>query len=275
MIDSTTMAHRYRRRLKTLWFKYWVSSFFPRRRFVFGGSWHKFHRQPPCLSETVTRFEAAAGVKLPEDYASFLTLVGNGFAGPYYGISPLENWCQPGETRSFPSDFLNMPFSPTGQRVNGAHPGALRICNAGCEHYYVLVISGPFRGQIWHDGEVDGCGVIQLKTWDGGPMTCGTWLKLWLDDLAAGQPAGWSPAMDKFWFGTMFPGHAVARVLGAGAIVTVAVDQLPCPACVRLLLEYSVPPARVIVTSDESNVFENPKWVAMHASQVVPRTAFP
>lgn len=36
------------------------------------------------------RFEARYNVKLPPEYVFFITQVGNGGAGPYYGLYPLE-----------------------------------------------------------------------------------------------------------------------------------------------------------------------------------------
>jgi hypothetical protein len=56
----------------------------------FGASRHR-HRLGRRLSKgSVTSFESAHGVPLPEAYRSFLLDVGNGGAGPHYGLFPLD-----------------------------------------------------------------------------------------------------------------------------------------------------------------------------------------
>ena len=57
---------------------------------VFGAERHKYRLNPTVSPEEVARFEAKYHVKLPEEYVFFLTQVGNGGAGPYYGLYPLE-----------------------------------------------------------------------------------------------------------------------------------------------------------------------------------------
>lgn len=61
----------------------------PTSRAIFGAVGHKFVLNP-VLSETeVQAFETMHRISLPADYRRFLTQVGNGGAGPYYGIFPL------------------------------------------------------------------------------------------------------------------------------------------------------------------------------------------
>src|SRR5579884_2697565 len=57
---------------------------------VFGASAHHYLLNP-CLSERqVQEAETHYGIALPEDYRQFLLLMGNGGAGPDYGLFPLE-----------------------------------------------------------------------------------------------------------------------------------------------------------------------------------------
>lgn len=52
------------------------------------GHQYKFNS---CLNESdIASFEQKFGVKLPEEYRDFLLIVGNGGAGPDYGILSLE-----------------------------------------------------------------------------------------------------------------------------------------------------------------------------------------
>lgn len=57
---------------------------------VFGSSKHKYRLNPALPLDAVRRFERQYHLTLPEDYVFFLTKVGNGGAGPYYGLYSLE-----------------------------------------------------------------------------------------------------------------------------------------------------------------------------------------
>ena len=57
---------------------------------AFGADEHRFEMNPCLTEQEVKAFEVEHGVLLPEDYRYFITAVGNGGAGPYYGIARLE-----------------------------------------------------------------------------------------------------------------------------------------------------------------------------------------
>ena len=52
----------------------------------FGAYSHRYKLFPPAREETIQRFEAQEGIRLPEEYRDFQLFVGNGGAGPYYGL---------------------------------------------------------------------------------------------------------------------------------------------------------------------------------------------
>lgn len=56
---------------------------------LFGADGHKYHLNPPLSEQALQQFEAQHHVRLPDDYRLFLLEVGNGGAGPSYGIHPL------------------------------------------------------------------------------------------------------------------------------------------------------------------------------------------
>lgn len=56
---------------------------------VFGADVHGFRLNPPLPEVDVMAFENTHNVSLPHDFSQFLTKVGNGGAGPFYGVFPL------------------------------------------------------------------------------------------------------------------------------------------------------------------------------------------
>lgn len=123
---------------------------------VFGADMHRY-RLSPCLSEeAVAAFESSNRIALPADYREFLLHVGNGGAGPFYGLRPLD-----AEGRDLARPF---PFEATAEMTEPAErpkgewgtraPGTLELCHQGCTYYYYLVVSGPSRRTMW-EGEDD------------------------------------------------------------------------------------------------------------------------
>lgn len=57
---------------------------------VFGAGSHQYKLSAPASEDRVRKFEDQYGIRLPEECRNFLMLIGNGGAGPYYGIYGLE-----------------------------------------------------------------------------------------------------------------------------------------------------------------------------------------
>ncbi|MCX5410194.1 SMI1/KNR4 family protein [Streptomyces sp. NBC_00335] len=57
---------------------------------VFGSHGHRWVLEDPLTDDGLADLEAQVGVRLPDDYRSFLTCVGAGGAGPAYGLFPVR-----------------------------------------------------------------------------------------------------------------------------------------------------------------------------------------
>ncbi|RAJ30199.1 SMI1/KNR4 family protein [Pedobacter cryoconitis] len=57
----------------------------------FGAERHEYILNPPLNFDEIKQFETAYQVSLPEEYIAFLTTIGNGGAGPFYGVNTLAD----------------------------------------------------------------------------------------------------------------------------------------------------------------------------------------
>lgn len=166
---------------------------------------HRFRCDRPAREDDLVRFERRHGISLPEGYRAFLLRVGDGGAGPYYGILPLSRW---GDALSLdgpmPDDILARPsplsleleprpdwWEQLGCTRDEAWQGAITIGHQGCAFYTLLVVSGALRGRV-----------VYVDLDDQPPFVVSDasfldWYERWLDETLAG--------VEVFWFG-MGPG---------------------------------------------------------------------
>src|ERR1700679_2741848 len=164
---------------------------------IFGAKFGHKYQFRPCLAEDeALAFERKHAIELPKDYRAFLTEMGNGGAGPSYGVFPLGIWDGPGTDEPWDSRFvgkLSDPF-PHRQKWNPAKirgegdeepteeeeaaefdpammAGAFPICHHGCALRSWLVVSGPERGTVWYDARADDRGVRPEVDADGKHLT--------------------------------------------------------------------------------------------------------
>jgi hypothetical protein len=139
----------------------------------FGVKSHRFKLDPPLSEHLIHQFETRYRVTLPNDYRNFLLHMGNGGAGPYYGILPLEEWDDIFyfENPVLRDQVLAAPclLTPALERethwceqlagtdwehryyeTEAWHPyqGTLPICSQGCTYYSVLILNGPERNRV-------------------------------------------------------------------------------------------------------------------------------
>jgi hypothetical protein len=190
------------------------------RRRIFGSGSHQYKLNPPLAVSVIEAFETRCGISLPNDYRLFITEIGNGGAGPYYGVLPFgkddddRDWDGGGLVGDPSKPFRhttawNLPESFWGgepdwssdtpieeqdrlmeawDRELEAHywnpaimTGAIPICHKGCALRQWLVIHGEQRGFVWDDNRADNAGIAPVLSEAGEPVTFADWYMGWLD----------------------------------------------------------------------------------------------
>ena len=192
---------------------------------IFGANGHGFQLNPALRESEAASFERDHKIVLPPDYRRFLTRVGNGGAGPFYGIFPLGFMDDDFDLRPWKENDglvgnLLMPFpfqdewnDLSGQpdddllRRDGAEydrqieqfdarywssevvNGAVPICHEGCALRIWLVVTGEQPGQLWEDRRSEYAGLRPVRLADGSAATFSRWYEEWLDNcfMKAGQ----------------------------------------------------------------------------------------
>ena len=182
----------------------------------FGSSMHKYILNPTVSEATVLEFEAKHAIQLPQDYRCFLMEVGNGGAGPHYGLFKLgetdsgwghTSWAE-GDgfvgdlSESFPHTeaWNDLTGEPDRERQNdetyerkltvfeGRYfdsanvNGAIPICHLGCALRQWLIVTGPEAGNVWFDDRADQKGIYPLTGKTGERVTFYRWYRDWLDE---------------------------------------------------------------------------------------------
>jgi hypothetical protein len=187
---------------------------------VFGSQMHGFRTHPPLSDDDVREFEQAHRITLPAEYRGFLIHVGNGGAGPAYGLFKLGEmddnrghapWREGGGfvgvlSRPFPhtgpwNDLSGRP-AQDDEREMAEDPeyeaeweqweeeyfspaqvcGAIPICHLGCALRLWLVVTGPEAGHVWCDDRADHGGLYPLEQGGSPRLTFLRWYRSWLDE---------------------------------------------------------------------------------------------
>lgn len=181
---------------------------------LFGAQKHRYKLNPPVPVNKLQQFEAVHQVKLPEGYVAFLTEIGNGGAGPFYGLEPFENglfadldYKQEGLLLNPAKPFLytepwNLEFEPSVDEDENETQyeqelqefderyydpallnGVLAICNYGCAVSLNLVVNGVEYGNIWTDDRSSDYGIHPSHEL-GNEQKLGflDWYELWVDN---------------------------------------------------------------------------------------------
>lgn len=182
---------------------------------VFGLDQHGFLLNQPISEVDLSTFEHEYGVSLPSDYRHFISEIGDGGAGPFYGFfdrnSGIEKWT---ECSDIVGD-LSEPFAPEGewndlselppddllQRDRDEYDrrmsafdeaywsstllnGAIPLCHEGCALRIYLVVAGGEAGHLWEDRRSEYEGLKPLRSKDGSSLTFSRWYQNWLRQCA-------------------------------------------------------------------------------------------
>jgi hypothetical protein len=158
----------------------------------FGSAAHRYLLNAPLSEQDVTAFEVRHSVSLPDDYRAFLKEVGDGGAGPFYGVFRLDRSDLPIRDRedllpgflagAFPHE---RPWSEPGGGIPEAEGdyfdpakirGSLNLSHQGCGYMVRLVLNGPQRGALWEDGRCGDMGITPFRP------DFATWYLQWLRD---------------------------------------------------------------------------------------------
>ena len=152
------------------------------RRTVFGSSKHDYSFAKPLSEETVAAYELRHSLALPLEYRTFITRIGNGGAGPDYGVLPLP--LQP------PNLTLDWPYDECHEveeddAANDEYfepPGAFQLADCGCATYQLLVVRGVHAGEVWLDSRNQYPGGFKpLLARDGVRLRFGSWWSLYMN----------------------------------------------------------------------------------------------
>ena len=148
------------------------------RRVVFGSERHAYCFNPPVRLERVEEFERAFNVRLPTPYRSFITNLGDGGAGPFYGIEPLD-FDAPQLLESFPhTEAFELPDDDATFEL--PIPGCITVAEYGCGIYFLLVVRGAAAGQIWVDARYE-TGISPVTDNHSVPETFDSWWLRWMN----------------------------------------------------------------------------------------------
>ena len=156
---------------------------------VFGADKHEYELPPPVPAARIDTLEERIGGDLPQSVRRFYTEMGNGGAGPHFGLLPVEQVAGHRPNEPYPGiDVIKREAEAEGTPVdeagyfeapNDSLRGLLRVCWRGCGHQTCVVVRGEARGTIV---EVSAAGYVE-ETGQGFRGYYEHWLDRHLDAL--------------------------------------------------------------------------------------------
>lgn len=168
---------------------------------IFGAGTHSYLIKPKLTETELQQFEKLHKITIPNEYRLYLSCIGNGGAGPFYGLLPLteNDSYNPDLNADFPftkENPLNLialydevEFLLTNQGILNLDESLMRVENGikilsheGCGMYSILIMRGEEYGNVWYLDLANDAGAYPYTSPDtGGPMKFFEWLEIWLD----------------------------------------------------------------------------------------------
>ncbi|MFD3449686.1 SMI1/KNR4 family protein [Microbacteriaceae bacterium 4G12] len=175
----------------------------------FGSRKHQYKLNPVISEKEIMEAEKKYNFKLPEDYFWFITNVGNGGAGPYYGITPFKlddekylislgrkTILSPMESEEEYQSFIEKYDECDDEEYDRLDEelcqGLLYIGTQGCTLNMNIIMSGENRGKILY-GDFD-----RHRPFFAYGNSFLDWYENWLKETAKGY--------NMTWYGGKMPG---------------------------------------------------------------------
>ncbi len=188
---------------------------------VFGAGRHKYVLNKTATINDIRSFENSYSIDLPECFKSFMTNIGNGGAGPFYGIYSLGEglneitsskakeylgrdciispeisesyWLSLNKKIDENEDISNDDYEKELGRIFG---GILPIGNQGCTYYHGIILNGDHKGKVVN---LDSDRQKPQFTYEKNFLD---WYERWLDEIISGDLLEDGPS----WFGYLMGG---------------------------------------------------------------------
>lgn len=166
---------------------------------VFGAKDHKYVLQNPISFEELEKIEKKYKIYLPDEYVAFITCLGNGGAGPDYGLYSLQKAIDEtdkdtdiSKTSLFTSNKRLKEFMDKNNKVSGADEqfcdfskvfnGTMEINTEGCTFRNNIILNGCNAGKViaicWDTIEEE----IETFNCKKELVNFLDWYEKWLDD---------------------------------------------------------------------------------------------
>lgn len=191
---------------------------------VFGAASHRHVLKPPASEDDVCAFETLHDIALPEGFRRFIREVGNGGAGPFYGLHPLgeattdltydktpgvlarpsllaprmavDDWAVLRTRVGIDAD--DEAEDARSEATAALYGGVMSLGEQGCGIVHALILNGPFAGRVVNVNDE----VAEHPPLFAFEADFLAWYERWLDEVISGELA-----QSKGWFGYVPGGH--------------------------------------------------------------------
>lgn len=171
---------------------------------LFGADSHHYQLNPPLDMAQIEQWQRRTGVRLSQEYVQFMTQLGNGGAGPYYGIERFEDSENRYDAVALPcvlspemSDEEWQTLSHLAEdcsddeydsRESLLHQGLFYLGTCGCTYDILLVVTGKHAGRLVYTHEWCDSPTPYQFAYESHFLD---WYERWLDEIIQQYDTGW------------------------------------------------------------------------------------